>query len=267
MVGRHGQRRGAIGRATQQTAPGSTDDAEDLWGTRLWPASTEQIPGAAAGTGGGPQTGAEALLALAAASGGQGPATSLPGGGGNTPVAPIAVTNVRGGGLSSLLVTLVAIGLIAGLAAGVAAGIGLVRSGTVQINGAPPSPTTSVASAQTATPTSGAPTGSTPTGTDSPTASPSTPSAYNLMITNVPPGVGAVYLRLNKKNPICLNVAPGHDTNAGMTMLVGDTVTAIWQIGMPCTARTSQEHVSFGRVEAGSRLTNFWFSLSGNQVI
>jgi hypothetical protein len=87
------------------------------------------------------------------------------------------------------------------------------------------------------------------------------------MITGVPAGVGAVYLQLNKENPICLNVVPGSDTNVGMTMHVGDTVPAIWQIRSPCTARTSLQHVSLSQVEPGSHLTNFWFSLGGYQVI
>jgi hypothetical protein len=47
------------------------------------------------------------------------------------------------------------------------------------------------------------------------------------MITGLPAGVGAVYLRLNKRNPICLNIVPGLDTHVGVTMFVGDTVAAL----------------------------------------
>jgi hypothetical protein len=206
----------------------------------------------------GPDPDTDALLALVEGDDHQARVLVPHDSAGHQPVPPMGQTAPPGRGQPSRPMILAAMILAALVlvAVGLAAGIGLPRADNTRGDG----------DLQRRAESTGASSPTRPP-TRPPTTSSPTTFGYNLVITGVPAGVGAVNLRVNREDPTCLAVAPGRDTSAGVTVRVGDTVTAIWQTDRPCTPQTSLERVSVTQVESGSRLATFGFNLSEHRII
>jgi hypothetical protein len=202
----------------------------------------------------GPDPDTDALLALVEGDDHQAPVLAPHDPAGHHPLPPMGQTAAQRRGLPSRPMILAAMILAALVlvAVGLAAGIRLPLAGITHGDGDLQRRAAS--------------TGATPP-TTPPTTSPTTAFGSNLIITGVPAGVGAVNLRVNREDPTCLAVAPGRDTSVGVTVRVGDTVTAIWQTDRPCTPQTSLERVSLTQVKSGSHLATFWFNLSEQRII